>query len=223
MYSEAKKTVLDSFQSIYPPDFDNSTDSKYVKLFPDFDEVFHLASFFCQGIVHPLCSLNLKLLSSELPDQLIHLVHFNDDPYESSRVFNEHCDGYKVTFDLVGNKYVFRGDKAYFNHSHDWEQWVNKTNTDYERVLADYKETNLLLRRYITSDRIDKEEIFTKVGGVATSRLMKMDTYPVNDAGKEFMFIAEYYASHFCEDDGKIYELFFDFESSRVVLRWTYT
>lgn len=182
-----------------------------------------MESSFCKGVIHPLCSLNLKLLDSKLPDIILHLVHFNDDPYESTRVFNEYCDDYKVTFDLVKNKYVFKGGKEYFNHSQDWKQWIDRTHADYEGVLADYKETGLLLRRYSDSDNIVKEEIFTKVGGIAISRLMKMDNYPINDSGEEFIFVAEYYACHFCKHDAKIYELYFDIKSSKVVLQWAYT
>lgn len=222
MSSQIQEVILDIFQDIYPPNFDNSTDSKYVKLFPEFEAIFGTESYFCQGIIYPLCSLNLKLLDSNLPSKKLHLVHFNDDPYESTRVFNECCSDYEVAFDLVGDKYIFKGNKDYFNHSQGWEQWIQRTRADYEQVLLDYKETKFLLRRYPDSNLIEKEFIFSKIGGIATFCTTELENYPVNDLGEKFMFVAEYYACNFCKDDAKIYELFFDIKSNRVVLRWAY-
>lgn len=158
---------LDSdFKGIIPENFDNSAPSKYISLFPAFEDVFDKESFYLKEVIHPLGSINLKLLDPNLPDIILHLIHFNDDQSEQSRVFDDFCDDYQVAFELENNKYVFTGPREYFNHySKEWQEWIIRTKLSYEQRLVEYRKFGFLNYMNSEGSSVEKNPIFRQIGG----------------------------------------------------------
>ncbi|MDF7821657.1 hypothetical protein P1X15_28820 [Runella sp. MFBS21] len=231
--------LLDLDSDIIPENFDNSAPSKYISLFPAFEDVFDKESFYLKEIIHPLGSINLKLLDPNLPDIILHLIHFNDDQSEQSRVFDDFCDDYQVAFALKNNKYIFKGPKEYFlNHSNEWKEWIARTKLSYEQRLVEYRRFGFLNYMHSEGSSGEKNPIFRQIGGIPIR--MKSDInhlfkdrynnykiditnyYPLNAQGDKYTFIGEYWVNDFIRYDSKDYQIFIDLPTNHIILRWSY-
>ena len=87
-----------------------------IEFYPEIENVFvsHLDE--SKEVFFPIATVNLGELKEEWKDQKIHLVIYNEDPYNSERTqyFNEYCKDYMVAFDVINDKYEFKTDYKYW-------------------------------------------------------------------------------------------------------------
>ena len=101
-----------------------------IKMFPDTRDVFADKIEEHAKVLFPLFSVDLKQINQSWDGQL-HLLHFNEDPYNRETVssFNAYCKDNMFAFDVIDNKYSFKTDFRYFDLTPDWVEWFEKTKT----------------------------------------------------------------------------------------------
>ena len=111
-----------------------------IDLFPEAESVFNSNIDKCKIVFFPVCSIRLGGVNRNWGDEKIHLIQYNEDPYneETTQYFNEYCKDNMVAFDLTNGKYKFKTDFGYFDLTKDWEEWYNKTKSTYEVSKKDW-------------------------------------------------------------------------------------
>jgi hypothetical protein len=153
----------------------------------------------CKKHFKPLASIDLCLIDKTLKGQ-IHLVYFNNDPYcsESLEFSNEFCDNEKVVFDIVMNKYQFKGDFRYFITNEDWKEWLILGDQSYHEFLEKIKK-----------ETIDPLYFVKNLNG--EPHWIDKDQTPLNSKGMKMKFICQMNSEDIIEDFcGKEIYLFYD-------------
>jgi hypothetical protein len=170
--------------------------NKNIKLFPEIEDVFGSDLEKCRAVFFPICSIPLSEINKEWGDGPIHLVQFNEDPYneDAAKYHNEYCKYNMIAFDLRNGKYSFKADFGYFDLSGDWQEWFNKTRESYQASKAQY---------------LKEGETFgidgLQLGG--EPEWWQADETPLDPDGEPMHFITEYETDTICDDscDKKIF------------------
>ena len=160
-----------------------------IEPFPEIESVFDSDLENCKKVFFPVCSIRLGGINVKWGDEKIHIVQYNEDPYNEETVeyFNEYCKDNMIAFDLSNSKYSFKTNFGYFDLTKDWEEWFEKTKTTYEKSKNDWLENG-------STFGIDKLELGGK------SNWLQSDETPSNPSGKRMTFIAEFDTGSICDD-----------------------
>ncbi|MCD8529047.1 MAG: hypothetical protein LRY27_03605 [Chitinophagales bacterium] len=114
--------------------------NKNIEVFPTIDSVFDTELEKCKEVFFPVCSIRLGDIRKEWGDEKIHLIQFNEDPYntDTAKYFNDYCKDNMIAFDLNNGKYRFKTDFGYFDLTEDWKEWFNKTKETYIESKKDF-------------------------------------------------------------------------------------
>lgn len=114
--------------------------NKNIEVFPTIESVFDSQLEKCREVFFPVCSIRLGDIRKEWGDEKIHLVQFNEDPYntDTAKHFNEYCKDNMISFDLNNGKYSFKTDFGYFDLTEDWKEWFDKTKESYAESKNDF-------------------------------------------------------------------------------------
>jgi hypothetical protein len=179
---------------------------EYIQLLPEVEDVFIENHEQYRKHFMPLLTIDLKGINENLNGK-IHLVYFNNDPYctASASSFNEYCDDYKVTFDIIDNKYRFKTDFSYFKTNQDWIEWLDKGRKSYQEIKASFKskppKLNSLVKRFGKKPRwVQSEE------------------HPLDEDKNPLTFVCQVWSGDFVRDNcaEEIY-LFYDSKKNRAV------
>ncbi|EPH13461.1 hypothetical protein HMPREF9713_00641 [Myroides odoratimimus CCUG 12700] len=93
-------------------------DSKFIKLFPEYDQVFEGDITQYQKHFTPICSINLQCIYPD-QDQWLHFVSVKEIydgcvGQETEEYHSDYCKEDMIGFDVIGDKYRFTGDWNYF-------------------------------------------------------------------------------------------------------------
>jgi hypothetical protein len=114
--------------------------NKNIEVFPNIESVFDSDIDKCKEVFFPVCSIRLGDIKKQWGDERIHLIQFNEDPYntETAKYFNDYCKDTMIAFDLNNGKYKFRTDFGYFDLTDDWKEWFDKTKESYNESKNDF-------------------------------------------------------------------------------------
>ena len=170
--------------------------NKNIEIFPSIKSVFDSELDKCNEVFFPVCSIRLGDIRKEWGDEKIHLVQFNEDPYNTDTVkyFNEYCKDNMIAFDLNDGKYRFKTDFGYFDLTEDWKEWFNKTKESY----LESKNDSLKNGNNFGIDGI-------QLGG--EPEWWQADETPLDPDGNPMEFITEFETDTICDDscDKKIF------------------
>ena len=170
--------------------------NKNIEIFPSIESVFDSELDKCNEVFFPVCSIRLGDIRKEWGDEKIHLVQFNEDPYNTDTVkhFNEYCKHNLIAFDLNDGKYRFKTDFGYFDLTEDWKEWFNKTKESY----LESKNDSLKNGNNFGIDGI-------QLGG--EPEWWQADETPLDPDGNPMEFITEFETDTICDDscDKKIF------------------
>ena len=160
-----------------------------IELFPDIDSVFESELEHCRRVFFPVCSIRLGCIRKEWGDERIHVVHYNEDPYNVSCAmwFNEYCSDNMIGFDLRNGKYTFKTDFGYFDLSDDWKEWFDLTTQEYQQSRDSYRTSGQTFG-------IDQ----LRLGGKPD--WLQADATPLDPGGKPMSFITEFDTGNICND-----------------------
>ena len=160
-----------------------------IEPFPEIESVFDTDIENCKKVFFPVCSIRLGGINAKWGDEKIHMVQYNEDPYNEDTVkyFNEYCKDNMIAFDLSNGKYTFKTNFGYFDLTKDWEEWFDKTKTTYEKSKNDWLKNG-------NTFGIDKLEL----GG--RPNWLQSDETPIDPSGKRMTFIAEFDTDAICDD-----------------------
>jgi hypothetical protein len=172
------------------------SESKNIEAFPDIEAVFTSDIEDCRKVFFPVCSIRLGAIKAEWGDEKIHLVQFNEDPYNTNtaKYFNKYCKDNMISFDLSNGKFKFKTDFRYFDLTEEWQEWYNKTKESYEDSKKTFSKSGNLFG-------IDK----IKLGG--EPEWWQADQTPLDPDGNLMEFITEFETDSICNDscDKKIF------------------
>ncbi len=172
-----------------------------IDLFPEIKSVFNSNIQSCKKVFFPVCSIRLGDIKEKWGDEKIHLIQYNEDPYneETIKYFNEYCKDNMIAFDLSNSKYTFKTDFGYFDLTEDWKEWFDKTKTTYQASKKDWLENG-------NTFNIDK----LKLGG--KPNWLQSDETPIDPSGKKMTFITEFDTDSICDDycENRTYLFFSD-------------
>jgi len=177
---------------IYVDDFE-------VDMFPAIEDVFSADIEKCRKVFSPFYSLKLSDINFNWGEEKIHLVQFNEDPYNQSTVqyFNEYCKGNMIAFDLRNGKYQFKTDFGYFDVTDDWKEYPQRTKDSYKISKNDFLNNN---------SKIDTDDIV--FGG--EPEWWQSDETPFDPDGNPMEFVTEFETDQICNDScGKKIFLFY--------------
>ncbi|MCG8330542.1 MAG: hypothetical protein MI974_22795 [Chitinophagales bacterium] len=179
--------ILDGFKKLR---------SDNIEIFPNIESVFERDLDKYREVLFPVCSIKLRGIKEEWGDEKIHLVQFNEDPYNTERVkyFNDYCKDNMIAFDLNNGKYKFKTDFEYFDLTEGWKKWFDKTKESYAKSKSDFVNNG-------NNFGIDKIQLGGKPGWWQT------DETPLDFDGKPMEFITEFETDTICDDscDKKIF------------------
>ncbi|TNE79753.1 MAG: hypothetical protein EP332_09900 [Bacteroidetes bacterium] len=170
--------------------------NKNINWFPEVEDVFNSEIEKCKEIFFPVCSILLSDVNPNLGDERIHLIQFNEDPYNEETVayFNEYNKNNMISFQLVDGKYNFNSDLRFFDLTEDWVEWFEKTRESYFES-----------KRLHNSGDLKKPYVNITVGGEPD--WWQADETPIDPSGNPMIFITEFETDSICNDycDKKIF------------------
>lgn len=170
-----------------------------IEVFPEIESVFDTDHEECKEVFFPVCSIRLGDIKDEWGDEKIHLVQFNEDPYntETSKYFNDYCKDNMIAFDLQNGKYRFKTDFRYFDLRENWIEWFTKTKESYQKSKADFKSNGKTFG--ITGIQLGGEPDWWQA-----------DETPIDPDGRPMEFITAFETDLICNDScGKKIFLFY--------------
>lgn len=169
---------------------------KSVDIFPEISAVFSDNLDKCKEVFFPVCSIRLGDVNKEWGDEKIHLVQFNEDPYneDTSQHFTPYCKDAMIAFDVAEGRYKFRADFGYFELSEEWKEWFEATKRTYTESKKEYLDTGKTFG-------ID----LMKLGG--NPDWWQSDETPLAPDGSPMKFITSFETDSICNDycDKKIF------------------
>tara|TARA_B100000683_G_C12209185_1_gene440008 strand:- start:22 stop:618 length:597 start_codon:yes stop_codon:yes gene_type:complete len=167
-----------------------------IKLFPEINEIFTDKFEENRKVFFPICSIKLKAINKDWGDEYIHLVQFNEDPYnrEPVKYFTDYCKDTMFSFDLINGKYKFQTNHGYFDLTEDWIDLYNDTKRTYQEAKDQFKKNG-------NTFGID----LIKLGG--EPGWWQADETPLDPDGNKMEFITEFESDSICDDgcDKKIF------------------
>lgn len=141
-------------------------DLKFIRCFPEYNQVFEGDLEKYKEHFLPICSINLQCIYPE-EDQWVHFVSVKEIyegcvGQETSVYHSDFCKEDMYGFDVVGDKYKFSGDWNYFAYN---EQMALKNRMSNHQMMVDYsvdkdkldsvEALDLWLEKYETSTSVD--------------------------------------------------------------------
>jgi hypothetical protein len=167
-----------------------------VELFPEIESIFEGDFEQNKKVFFPVCSIELSAINKEWKNEKIHLIQFNEDPYnrETAKHFNEYCTDNMISFTVDSGKYKFNTDFGYFDLTEDWRQYYEETKELYNKSKNEFKESG---------ETFNLENL--KIGG--EPGWWQADETPLDPDGVPMTFITEVETNSFCKDscDKKIF------------------
>lgn len=179
---------------------------KELILFPKIDAVFNDPTERHSEVFMPVVSIPKSLINNHW-DGLIHVIQFNEDPYNGERVkyFNKYCCDYRISFTANNEKYDFDTDLKFFDTTDDWKRYQIETKEKFEISKKKY---------FDTGENFGLPRI--QIGG--EPEWWQTDETPIDMNGNSMTFITEIETYQFCPDsiDKKIY-VFYSHDFNKVV------
>lgn len=168
----------------------------YIQMFPEVQDVFADKIEEHANVLFPLFSIDLKQINKSW-DGRLHLLHFNEDPYNEETVssFNTYCKDRMFAFDVVDHKYSFKTDFKYFDLTPDWVEWFEKTKTIFNKARSYYLENEVLPKSPYGVESIP----FEQIGGKA--EWIQGDETPLNPDGNPMTFICRVNTANYTSED----------------------
>lgn len=163
--------------------------NKNIEVFPTIDSVFDTELEKCKEVFFPVCSIRLGDIRKEWGDVKIHLIQFNEDPYntDTTKYFNEYCKDNMIAFDLNNGKYRFKTNFGYFDLTEDWKEWFSKTKETYSESKKDF-----------VNNGNDFGITGIQLGG--EPEWWQSDETPLDPDGNPMEFITEFETDTICND-----------------------
>ena len=117
-----------------------------IDLYPNFDEIF--IDEILKGIFYPLCSLTLD----KYPNKVFHFISSNGLWIDENFETENNTFSYTL-FDVIENKYKFKGDIKLYKGSKQAKNIFDKLQSDFDLNGKDYLETKMQ-----TDDYIEKQK-----------------------------------------------------------------
>lgn len=183
--------------------------SRPIKLFPPIDEVFYENTEENQKYFMPLATISLAAIDETLAGQ-IHLVYYYHDPYceTAGKSYNDFCDNYLGTFDMIDGKYKFKTDFNFFA--------VNPENLAYKQEeMESYQ-------KQAKKNRLTPSRVVERLG--KKPKGLYEESYPKNEQGENLLFICQVNMLNFIQtwQAADIF-LFYDKQNQRAiqVFQWS--
>jgi Domain of unknown function (DUF1963) len=160
-----------------------------IKLFPNYEQVFSNGAGESAELMFPVLSVKLSSVSGGLGSDYIHLVQFNEDPYNTDTVkyFTDYCTDRMISFSLNNGLYEFGTSLRYFDLTEDWEEYLEKTKVSYLTAKA----------RFEHGEKVIDEDWY-KVGG--KPEWLQDDETPSDPDGNPMTFIAQFDTLYLFDD-----------------------
>lgn len=167
-----------------------------IHIFPEIEEVFETDLDKCREFFFPVCSIALSDINEAWGDDKIHLIQFNEDPYnqDTAKYFTDYCKDCMISFELRNGKYKFQTDFGFFTPTEDWKEWQEKTKETYFESKSRFREMGSTFG--IANVPIGGEPDWWQA-----------DETPLDPDGKPMTFITEFETDSICDDscDKKIF------------------
>lgn len=149
--------------------------------FPNPEQVFAQDAKKYNKVLFPIFSVKLSEISGKLGNDYIHLIQFNEDPYNTNTVkyFTDYCQDCMISFDFEESKYTFSTDLKFFDLGDDWIEWFEKTKETYLQAKEMFKKNNKLI-----------EDDWIQIGG--KPNWIQNDETPCDPDGIPMTFIAQF-------------------------------
>lgn len=174
----------------------SKTSGDDVVFFPELSFVFKENTEALQNVFFPALSIRLARINKAWGDDFIHLVQFNEDPYNQDTVkyYTSYCKDNMLSFTLDNGKYTFDTDLGFLDVTDDWKQYLDETKASYLKSKARYESTG---HAFNLAD--------FQLGG--QPGWWQSDSTPLDPDGKPMTFITEMETYPFCPDscDKKIF------------------
>lgn len=193
--------------SLEPEESPPPTIEEDVVFFPELNFVFNENTESLKNVFFPALSIRLSVINKDWGDGFIHLIQFNEDPYnrETVKYYNEYCKDNMLSFSLEHGKYTFNTDLKFLDVTEDWRRYLEETKISYLSSKAKYENTG---EAFNLSD--------FQLGG--EPGWWQSDSTPLDPDGNPMTFITEMETHPFCPDscDKKIF-LFYSHKHKLVV------
>lgn len=160
-----------------------------VVFFPDLNFVFKEVSDALKNVFFPVLSIRLSTINKDWGDGFIHLIQFNEDPYNTGTVkyYTDYCRDNMISFSLEDGKYAFSTDLKFLEVTADWKKYLEETKASYQKSKAKYEEDG---------ETFNLADI--RIGG--DPEWWQSDATPLDPDGNQMMFITEIETYPFCPD-----------------------
>ncbi|UZR96886.1 hypothetical protein [Chondrinema litorale] len=178
-----------------------------IDLFPEIEDVFVPENKGYEDVFFPIYSVKLSDIDERWGDETIHMIQFNEDPYntETVKYYKDYCKDCMIAFELVDGKYKFKTDLGFFNLTDDWKDYHKQTKESYFKSKESFIKGE--------SDFDPEDLIF---GG--EPHWWQSDETPLDPDGFPMLFVSEFETDRICNDscDKKMY-LFYSHKHKLVV------
>src|SRR5688572_24789945 len=175
---------------------DNQTIEDDVVFFPELSFVFKENTEALKNMFFPALSIRLSSINKDWGNGFIHLIQFNEDPYNRDTVkyYNEYCKDNMISFTLDNGRYTFNTDLKFLEVTEDWKKYLEETKAAYLISKAKYESTG---QAFNLAD--------FQLGG--EPGWWQSDSTPIDPDGNPMTFITEMETYPFCPDscDKKIF------------------
>lgn len=180
--------------------------NKEIVLFPEIENVFNNPTERHAEVFLPVLSIPKSLINEDW-DGFIHVIQFNEDPYnrETVKYFTDYCCDTSISFSSNNEKYDFDTDLGFFDVTEDWRQYQEETKEKFEISKKQY---------FDIGEKFNFSEL--QIGGEPD--WWQGDETPNDVNGNPMTFITEIETYPFCPDscDKKIF-IFYSHEFRKVV------
>jgi hypothetical protein len=168
---------------------DSSTPEDDVIFFPELTSVFKEHTEALNNVFFPVLSIRLSSINKDWGTGFIHLIQFNEDPYNRDTVkyYNDYCKDNMLSFTLEEGKYSFNTDIRFLEVTDDWRQYFEETKASYQKSKVKYKETGEAFN--LADIRIGGDPLW-----------WQSDSTPLDPDGNRMTFITEIETYPFCPD-----------------------
>jgi hypothetical protein len=183
--------------------------SRPIQLFPPISEVFYENTEENEQYFMPLANISLAAIDETLEGQ-IYLVYYYHDPYceTAGESYNDFCDNYLGTFDIIDGKYKFKTDFNFFAVNPENEQYRQDEQVSYQQQAK---------KQRLTPSRV-VERLGKKPKGLYE------ENYPKDEQGENLLFICQVNMLNFIQTwQATDIFLFFDKKNQRAiqVFQWS--
>ena len=163
---------------------------KEIIFFPNYQEVFSNSQTGYSDVFFPIFSVKLSFINKDFGDCYIHLIQFNEDPYnsETTKYFTDYCQDRMISFTLDNSLYTFDADLKYFEVTEDWEEYYEKTKYSYLEAKNAFENGENVI-----------DNNWYKIGG--EPEWMQDDETPNDPDGNPMTFIAQFDTLFMFDDD----------------------